>query len=86
MTIEDTLTRALLNGHAMTTFVPDPLLTRPTSTGRAGGSRMCGFTNGSIQRPRLNQPSRGDDDVVKTSIAPARRPRVAGTSSTLMGL
>jgi hypothetical protein len=48
MTIEDTLTPALLNGHAMTTFAPDPLLSRPTSTGRAGGPRMCGFTGGSI--------------------------------------
>jgi uncharacterized Zn finger protein (UPF0148 family) len=56
MTIEDALTQALLNGHVMTTFAVDPILTWPTSTCRACGLRLFRYPDGAIAGPVLLLP------------------------------
>jgi len=56
LSVEDAMTQAILNGHAMGTFEVDPDLTWPTSTCRACGLRMVRYSDGTIAGPVLILP------------------------------
>jgi hypothetical protein len=56
MTSEDALAQALLNGHVMSAFAADPILTWPTSTCRACGLRLSRYPDGAIAGPVLLLP------------------------------
>lgn len=77
MTIEDAMTQALLNGHAMSTFAPDPDLTWPTATCRACGLRMFQLGDGMIQGAVLMIPC-----TVGREIASRRRASTKGDVGT----